>query len=145
MTRKLGNCQPLDLHSLVKAFPFYSLDSTYKMKKLFIGNDCPWSLQSTCGASILCVTIEITCVLVPQDHNQIVQSLLNRCTRTVWTDTIIYILYFCTLMMCFCSVIRLYCTLGNINRGHICSSYISLFFSNKKKKKKIRDETIFMK
>ena len=34
MTRKLGNCQPLDLHSLVKAFPVYSLDSTYKNEEI---------------------------------------------------------------------------------------------------------------
>ena len=30
MTSRLGNCQPLHLHSLVKVFPVYRLDSTYK-------------------------------------------------------------------------------------------------------------------
>ena len=30
MTSKLVNCQPLDLNSLVKEFPVYTLDSTYK-------------------------------------------------------------------------------------------------------------------
>ena len=30
MTSKLGNCQSLDLNSLVKEFPVYTLDSTYK-------------------------------------------------------------------------------------------------------------------
>ena len=30
MTSRPGNCQPLDLHSLVKAVSVYRLDSTYK-------------------------------------------------------------------------------------------------------------------